>query len=112
MATKKKAGRWSGARQSGDAAAGRSKAESDRKLQKQAELRRKRKPAKSKDAAVQAPLSGNPLPKQHLQKPGLESEMEPRPMYRAPEYRGSGKLENKVARCHDPGVRPPRHTDQ
>jgi NAD(P)-dependent dehydrogenase (short-subunit alcohol dehydrogenase family) len=100
VATKKKAGRWSGARQSGDAEAGRSKAESDRKLQAQAESRRKNKPAKNRDGAVQAGARrypDTPLPKQHLRKPGLESELEPRPMYRAPEYRGSGKLEDKVA---------------
>ncbi len=38
-----------------------------------------------------------PLPKQHLSKPGLEKEMSPKPRYQAPEYRGSGKLEGKVA---------------
>lgn len=38
-----------------------------------------------------------PLPKQHLPKPGLESELEPRPKFLAPAYRGSGKLEGKVA---------------
>jgi NAD(P)-dependent dehydrogenase (short-subunit alcohol dehydrogenase family) len=37
------------------------------------------------------------LPKQHLPKPGLEGEMKPRPVYQATEYRGSGKLEDKVA---------------
>ena len=100
VATKKKAGRWSAGRQSGDAAAGRSKADSDRKLQQKAESRRKSKPASGKNGAVQAGARRypeGPLPKQHLQKPGLESKLEPRPMYRAPEYRGSGKLEDKVA---------------
>jgi NAD(P)-dependent dehydrogenase (short-subunit alcohol dehydrogenase family) len=38
-----------------------------------------------------------PYPEQHLDKPGLESELEPRPRYRAPAYRGSGKLKGKVA---------------
>jgi NAD(P)-dependent dehydrogenase (short-subunit alcohol dehydrogenase family) len=38
-----------------------------------------------------------PFPEQHLEKPGLESELSPRPRYRAPEYKGSGKLEGKVA---------------
>lgn len=38
-----------------------------------------------------------PLPPQTQEKPGLESKMDPRPNYRAPLYRGSGKLENKVA---------------
>lgn len=38
-----------------------------------------------------------PMTEQHLDKPGLESELEPRPRYLAPDYRGSGKLEGKVA---------------
>lgn len=38
-----------------------------------------------------------PMPEQHLEKPGLESDVEPRPHYLAPDYRGSGKLEGKVA---------------
>jgi NAD(P)-dependent dehydrogenase (short-subunit alcohol dehydrogenase family) len=38
-----------------------------------------------------------PFPEQHQPKPGLEAEMEPRPRYDAPHYRGSGKLEDKVA---------------
>jgi NAD(P)-dependent dehydrogenase (short-subunit alcohol dehydrogenase family) len=37
------------------------------------------------------------LPKQHQSKPGLESKLDPRPRYTAPGYRGSGKLEGKVA---------------
>lgn len=39
----------------------------------------------------------NPLPEQHLPKPGREAEMDPQPRYRAPEYRGSGKLEGMAA---------------
>lgn len=38
-----------------------------------------------------------PFPEQHQKKPGLESELEPRPEYKAPLYKGSGKLEGKVA---------------
>jgi len=38
-----------------------------------------------------------PLPKQHLQKPGLESELNPRPNYLAPGYEGSNKLRDMVA---------------
>jgi NAD(P)-dependent dehydrogenase (short-subunit alcohol dehydrogenase family) len=55
---------------------------------------------KKKEAAVQAGqrrYPEPPLPKQHLAKPGLESELDPRPKFLAPEYRGSGKLEGKVA---------------
>ena len=39
----------------------------------------------------------NPLPAQHLSKPGLESQLELRPRYEAPAYRGSGKLEGMSA---------------
>ncbi|HSH45459.1 MAG TPA: SDR family oxidoreductase [Longimicrobiales bacterium] len=39
----------------------------------------------------------NPLPKQHLEKPGLEADLDPRPRYRAPDYRGSDKLEGMRA---------------
>jgi NAD(P)-dependent dehydrogenase (short-subunit alcohol dehydrogenase family) len=38
-----------------------------------------------------------PFPKQHQEKPGIESKIKPRPEYEAPLYRGSGKLEGKVA---------------
>jgi NAD(P)-dependent dehydrogenase (short-subunit alcohol dehydrogenase family) len=38
-----------------------------------------------------------PMPKQQQPHPGLESAMEPRPKYRAPEYRGAAKLDRRVA---------------
>jgi NAD(P)-dependent dehydrogenase (short-subunit alcohol dehydrogenase family) len=38
-----------------------------------------------------------PFPKQHQPKPGMESRLDPAPMYEAPGYRGSGKLDGKVA---------------
>jgi NAD(P)-dependent dehydrogenase (short-subunit alcohol dehydrogenase family) len=38
-----------------------------------------------------------PFPRQHQEKPGIESELDPKPRYRAPRYKGSGKLEAKVA---------------
>ena len=87
--------------------------ERDRALQREAEKKSAaRKSAAKKsaakkggskegdDAAVQPPdrsYPENPLPAQHQRKPGLESELEPRPRYKAPHYRGSGKLENRVA---------------
>jgi NAD(P)-dependent dehydrogenase (short-subunit alcohol dehydrogenase family) len=37
------------------------------------------------------------FPKEHLAKPGLEAELEPRPMYQAPHYQGSEKLAGMVA---------------
>jgi NAD(P)-dependent dehydrogenase (short-subunit alcohol dehydrogenase family) len=39
----------------------------------------------------------SPMPPQHQRKPGLESKITPRPEYEAPLYKGSGKLEGKVA---------------
>jgi NAD(P)-dependent dehydrogenase (short-subunit alcohol dehydrogenase family) len=101
VAVKKKGARWTGAKKTGSAAAGKAKAQSDRKLQREAEQRRKKAGANGKqEGAVQAGekrYPEPPQPKQQLDKPGLESELEPRPRYLASEYRGSGKLEGKVA---------------
>jgi NAD(P)-dependent dehydrogenase (short-subunit alcohol dehydrogenase family) len=52
------------------------------------------------DPAVQAGSRAqpeNPLPAEHLVKPGNESEMALAPRYTAPDYRGSGKLQDRVA---------------
>jgi hypothetical protein len=38
-----------------------------------------------------------PFPKQNQPKPGEEARLDPAPMYEAPYYRGSGKLQEKVA---------------
>jgi NAD(P)-dependent dehydrogenase (short-subunit alcohol dehydrogenase family) len=38
-----------------------------------------------------------PFPKQHQEKPGIESELDPKPRYRAPHYRPADKLQGKVA---------------
>ena len=38
-----------------------------------------------------------PFPKQHQEKPGIESELDPKPRYKAPRYAGSGKLDGQVA---------------
>jgi len=38
-----------------------------------------------------------PFPPQKLEKPGLESELHPRPHYEAPDYKAAGKLDGKVA---------------
>jgi len=40
---------------------------------------------------------GGPLPPQQQDKPGIESKMNPRPQYKAPEYRAAEKLQGKVA---------------
>jgi NAD(P)-dependent dehydrogenase (short-subunit alcohol dehydrogenase family) len=39
----------------------------------------------------------SPMPAQHQPKPGIESKLDPHPRYEAPHYKGSGKLEGKVA---------------
>lgn len=38
-----------------------------------------------------------PFPQQHLERPGLESDLSPRPRYRAPEYRAADKLAGRRA---------------
>jgi NAD(P)-dependent dehydrogenase (short-subunit alcohol dehydrogenase family) len=102
VAVKKKSGRWSGPTKRGSAA-GDAKASADRELQREAEGRRRRHKAKGggkEEQAVQAGARRHPeppLPRQHLKKPGVETQLSPRPEYQAPDYRGSGKLEGKVA---------------
>src|SRR3954470_9478642 len=76
VAVKKSTGRWSGTKKSGSASAGKKTAESDRKLQREAEQRRQRTQASTpkKQGAVQSgerTYPEPPLPKQHLEKPGL-----------------------------------------
>src|SRR3954453_10648835 len=39
----------------------------------------------------------SPMPEQHQERPGIESKIEPRPQFLAPNYKGSGKLEGKIA---------------
>jgi NAD(P)-dependent dehydrogenase (short-subunit alcohol dehydrogenase family) len=52
-----------------------------------------------KSRAMQAGARAYPssFPEQHLRKPGLEAELEPRPMSEAPDYKGSDKLLDMVA---------------
>jgi hypothetical protein len=38
-----------------------------------------------------------PFPKQKLDKPGLEADMQERPKYHAPRYKAAGKLGGKIA---------------
>jgi NAD(P)-dependent dehydrogenase (short-subunit alcohol dehydrogenase family) len=60
----------------------------------------KAKKAGAKRGGAPVPLQEepmSPMPAQHQRKPGLEWKIEPRPEYEAPLYKGSGKLQNKVA---------------
>ena len=58
--------------------------------------------SKPKAATKQPPQTGlhqpaSPMPAQSLSKPGLEKDLDPRPRYLAPTYRGSAKLHDRVA---------------
>ena len=71
-----------------------------RKIQSEVDRTDRRKKGRSKKRAVQTGARrypGNPMPAQHHRKPGIESEIEPRPMFDNPAYRGSGKLEGMAA---------------
>jgi len=73
-----------------------------REIQRTIDAKEKAKP-REKDGDKQAVHAGdrkqpeNPLPKQHLAKPGLEADLELKPRYLAPTYNGSEKLQDMVA---------------
>lgn len=71
-----------------------------RKVQRRIDASERGKSKKKSDKAVQTGSRKhheNPLPKQHQAKPGIEAKLKPRPQFRNPDYRGSGKLEGKIA---------------
>ena len=75
-------------------------AEEGRAIQAEAERREERSFAPRSSGAMQAGARNYPeppLPAQHLEKSGSEAALELAPMYDAPFYKGSGKLEGKVA---------------
>jgi NAD(P)-dependent dehydrogenase (short-subunit alcohol dehydrogenase family) len=81
-------------------------AREQRRIQEETDRRdRERKEKESKESkegeqAVQAGAReepANPMPGQHLAKPGIEAEMELQPRYGAPGYKGSEKLKDRVA---------------
>ena len=74
----------------------------ERKIQQEIDMKEQRsfespedddKPMQAGARAYPVP----PLPKQHLKKPGIEADLELQPMWDAPFYKGSGKLQDKVA---------------
>src|SRR5438132_9465520 len=75
--------------------------EKQRKIQREVDQSESKKGSEKKaKGSVQTGARrypANPMPKQHHAKPGIESEIEPRPMFDNPAYRGSGKLEDMVA---------------
>ncbi|MGH8140294.1 MAG: SDR family oxidoreductase [Steroidobacteraceae bacterium] len=78
-------------------------AELQREIQREVERRDKPNGAQDSTPKPKAINAGewdqptNPLPAQHLAKPGDESDLVPRPNFTAPGYQGSGKLAGKVA---------------
>lgn len=74
-------------------------AKQQRRIQKQV-ARAEAQPRRAKPGAMQAGARlypEPPFPRQHQPKPGSEAILDPAPMFDAPYYKGSGKLENKVA---------------
>src|SRR5688572_6838525 len=53
--------------------------------------------SESADAEQKGSRPKSPLPKQKQPRPGIEKEMTPRPQYKAPKYKGAGKLKNMAA---------------
>jgi len=75
-------------------------AEKDRAIQANTAEQEKQQPKQEQKGAMQAGARAYPeppLPKQHLLKPGEEADLQLQPLYDAPFYKGSGKLQDKVA---------------
>ena len=86
-------------------ARGEGAAEKQREIQREQDRKDEAK-AKAQDKQgggqqQKSPPTGRPqpeeLPAQHMEKPGLESQMQLRPRFMAPDYKGSGKLDGMVA---------------
>lgn len=80
--------------------AGKAAATRQRKIQKEVDRDDRRKDKQDEPSAAQLgarEYPAPPFPKQHHPKPGEERLIDPPPMYDAPFYKGSGKLEGKVA---------------
>lgn len=75
-------------------------ADKHKKIQVKVAAADKNHPYKESKKAMQAGARKYPEPpvaKQHLRKPGFEKKLAVSPMYDAPYYKGSGKLQNMVA---------------
>lgn len=74
--------------------------EEQRDIQKEVAKSDQKQGSGDKKGAVQAGARAYPeppFPKQHHPKPGHEANLDPQPLYDAPFYKGSGKLEGMVA---------------
>ncbi|UGY09819.1 SDR family oxidoreductase [Phyllobacterium pellucidum] len=79
---------------------GKQTAERQRTIQKRADMKAKKSGSGQEKKIPQTGARAYPVPpfpKQHLSKPGTESMLKPEPMYDAPYYLGSRKLEGKAA---------------
>jgi NAD(P)-dependent dehydrogenase (short-subunit alcohol dehydrogenase family) len=90
------------ARGEGRAANTEEAAEKQRDLQRAQDRKDDAKPKSGQDKpekAMQAGPREQPvqLPAQHMPKPGTEAQMDLKPRFQAPDYKGSGKLEGMVA---------------
>ena len=75
-------------------------AQKQRRIQRKVDADDRMKPKSRSTGAMQAGARKYPVPpfpRQHHLKPGHEAEIKPAPLYDAPFWRGSGKLEGKVA---------------
>jgi NAD(P)-dependent dehydrogenase (short-subunit alcohol dehydrogenase family) len=73
------------------------KTASKRRVRKSSGHSRREKSVKEAEKRRARSRPQSPLPKQHQDHPGLEVRMKPRPQYKSPVFRGSGKLSGKVA---------------
>ena len=79
-------------------------AEHHRKVQREQDAKDRSAKAAGKSGKAKQPMQAghrdepeNPLPSQRLEKPGIEAQMELQPRFLAPDYRGSGKLQDMCA---------------
>lgn len=79
-------------------------AQDQEKKKEQKQEQKKESPSSSEQSEKEKPVqtgeqryAAPPLPKQHLEKPGHESDMALKPKFQAPNYQGSGKLEGLTA---------------
>lgn len=87
------------ARNNARSSANEAAAEKQRELQREQDRKEPAEGGGEKKGAVQTGQRHYPddLPAQHLEKPGLEADMQLKPQFMAREYRGSGKLKGMVA---------------
>lgn len=66
-------------------------------MAKSAVARKKERSTELRDAEQRGARPKGPMPAQKQPRPGIEKKIEPRPQYRAPDYKGAEKLAGKAA---------------